>query len=507
MSHPLSLQLAAQAATLAMNLPSGVISCSVVRGGFIDLVLHVDATQFSYGIRPWVLRVGGEGIGDEVGSVAAMYGGTVKSPVGVRFVQIGAPFAMHGVDDTGFVSSDFWDEEESGLQLRSHPTLRKIAQQGVRWLTGAHVGAVVRAASASSTIASNNATASNVPACGRNKDDLTRWLELEKHTLAKVQVIHQYRNVCKNVEMYSGHFRPEWLAPAFQQFVVESASLPTNATTTTTTSTTTTPTPPSPPATVDWLSLVEESSPGIYSFDLFSPTFCHMLAEEINCFETTSLPRRRPNTMNNYGLITNEIGLEPLVTQLLNNIIAPLCAALYPTESIVQQLDHHHTFVVEYKKDGGDRGLDMHHDSSEATLNVCLNSGFTGAGLRFCGRSGTSVYRKSQAVVKHQLGRAVLHLGRHRHGAEDIESGERLNLIVWARSSSYRGAAAYGHVPLDGHPKRMENDVDQMCLSKTNDEDYDVQLQRILKKSSSSSMGEELHLQRKTKKKKVAKHF
>jgi len=329
--------------------------------------------------------------------------------------------------------------------------------------------------------------------------------------------------------MYSGHFRPEWLAPAFQQFVVESASLPTKPTTTTTTTTTTpptiittntsaltttttiapttttttitttTPTPPSPPATVDWLSLVEESSPGIYSFDLFSPTFCHMLAEEINCFETTSLPRRRPNTMNNYGLITNEIGLEPLVTQLLNNIIAPLCAALYPTESIVQQLDHHHTFVVEYKKDGGDRGLDMHHDSSEATLNVCLNSGFTGAGLRFCGRSGTSVYRKSQAVVKHQLGRAVLHLGRHRHGAEDIESGERLNLIVWARSSSYRGAAAYGHVPLDGHPKRMENDVDQMCLSKTNDEDYDVQLQRILKKSSSSSMGET-----KTKR---AKHF
>ena len=263
MLHPLSLQLAAQAATLAMNRPSGVISCSVVRGGFIDLVLHVDATQFSYGIRSWVLRVGGEGIGDEVGSVAAMYGGTVKCPVAVRFVQIGAPFAMHGVDDTGFVSSDFWDEEDSGLQLRSHPTLRKIAQQGVRWLTGAHVGAVVRAASASSTIASNSATSSYAPACGRKKDDLTRWLELEKHTLAKVQVIHQYRKVCKNVEMYTGHFRPEWLAPAFQQFVVESASLSTKATTTTTTS---------PSTAVDWLSLVEESSPGIYSFDLFSPT-------------------------------------------------------------------------------------------------------------------------------------------------------------------------------------------------------------------------------------------
>ena len=132
---------------------------------------------------------------------------------------------------------------------------------------------------------------------------------------------------------------------------------------------TTTTTTTQPPA-VDWLSLVEESSPGIYSFDLFSPIFCQMMTEEIHNFESSSLPRRRPNTMNNYGLIINEIGLEPLMTQLLNTIIAPMCAALYPTERIVQELDHHHTFVVEYKKDGGDRGLDMHHDSSEATLNV-----------------------------------------------------------------------------------------------------------------------------------------
>ena len=487
MSHPLSL--AAQAASLIKNLPNGVVSCSVTSKGYVDLVLHVDSTRFSYGIRPWVLRVGGEGIGDEVGSVSAMYGGTIKSPVAVRFIQIGAPFAMHGVDDTGFVSSMFWDEvvEESDLQLRAHPSLRKIAQQAVRWLTGAHVGAkdVVRAASTvASTVLVSDSTAvtSNVPACGINKDNLTRWLELENHTFAKVQVIDQYQSLCKNVEMYNDHFCPEWLAPAFQQFFQEDLSKKSTTMTTTTTTT-------QPPA-VDWLSLVEESSPGIYSFDLFSPIFCQMMTEEIHNFESSSLPRRRPNTMNNYGLIINEIGLEPLMTQLLNTIIAPMCAALYPTERIVQELDHHHTFVVEYKKDGGDRGLDMHHDSSEATLNVCLNSSFTGAGLRFCGRSGTTVYRKEQTVIQHKLGRAVLHLGRHRHGAEDINSGERLNLIIWARSSSYRGAAAYGNIPLDGFPKRTEIDVDQMCLSKTNDHDYEMQLQQILlqKKKKKSSL-------------------
>ena len=205
MSRPLSL--AAQAASLIKNLPIGVVSCSVTSNGFVDLVLHVDSTRFSYGIRPWVLRVGGEGIGDEVGSVSAMYGGTIKSPVAVRFIQIGAPFAMHGVDDTGFVSSMFWDEVvEEEADLRTHPSLRKIAQQAVRWLTGAHVGAkdVVRAAStvASTVLVSDSTVTSNAPACGINKDNLTRWLELENHTFAKVQVIDQYRSLSKNVEMY-----------------------------------------------------------------------------------------------------------------------------------------------------------------------------------------------------------------------------------------------------------------------------------------------------------------
>ena len=37
----------------------------------------------------------------------------------------------------------------------------------------------------------------------------------------------------------------------------------------------------------------------------------------------------------------------------------------------------------------GDRFLDMHHDASEITLNVCLGrEGFKASGLRFCGQFG-----------------------------------------------------------------------------------------------------------------------
>lgn len=123
--------------------------------------------------------------------------------------------------------------------------------------------------------------------------------------------------------------------------------------------------------------------------------------------------------------------------------------------------------------DGGDTGLDLHHDASEVTLNVCLGRQFSGAGLRFCGRFGSADHRRMATTCVHVPGRALLHLGRQRHGADDITGGERLNLILWARSSAFRGAAAFGHVPPDGYPKVAESGADRLCLSKANDHDYE----------------------------------
>ena len=48
---------------------------------------------------------------------------------------------------------------------------------------------------------------------------------------------------------------------------------------------------------------------------------------------------------------------------------------------------------------------------------------------------------------------------------------------MWARSSAFRGAAAYGHVPPDGFPPENESQApDRLCLSKSNDRDYQLQL-------------------------------
>ena len=67
-----------------------------------------------------------------------------------------------------------------------------------------------------------------------------------------------------------------------------------------------------------------------------------------------------------------------------------------------------------------------------------------------------------------------------RRGADTIESGERLNLILWARSSAFRAAAGFGHVDPDGYPReKEEGNPDRVCLSKSNDHDYERWNERL----------------------------
>lgn len=436
-THQLSLRLARSIACFVEDLPSGVQSCRLVAPGLVEFELRAGALQ-GYGRRSWPFRVGGAGLGDDP-AFASQFGTAPRSPIAVYFA---VPIAMHGVDDIGFCDGSFWD---TMICDESEITLRSIAVQAVKWLTGEHLG---------STSIDNTSA-------------LAKWKEVEKHESGKIAVVEQYRQLAKHQSLVKirgeAVLQPEWLASAIRQHLHETAKN----------------------ADIDWRKLVEEVNPGVFVFDLFTEEFCDIMLAEIDCFEATTLPRRRPNTMNKFGLIINEIGMEPLMTTLVDQLLTPMLKALYPDEIVTCAIDHHHSFVVQYRheshKDGrGDRGLDMHHDSSEATLNVCLAKDFTGAGLRFCGRLGGAKHRQLQYVHKHKRGQALLHLGRHRHGADDIASGERLNLIVWARSSAFRAAAAFGHAALDGYPKAKESgQPDEMCLSMANDDDYSQQLARL----------------------------
>ena len=54
----------------------------------------------------------------------------------------------------------------------------------------------------------------------------------------------------------------------------------------------------------------------MFAFDLFTPAFCALLIEELDAFYASGLPAQRPNSMNNYGVILNEIGFEPMIDAL-----------------------------------------------------------------------------------------------------------------------------------------------------------------------------------------------
>jgi hypothetical protein len=214
-----------------------------------------------------------------------------------------------------------------------------------------------------------------------------------------------------------------------------------------------------------------EVTAGVWSFDLFSQLFCDQLVAELDAFEASPLDKSRPNSMNNYGLILDDIGLESLMHQLVAQVVQPLAAILLADVPGARSLDHHHAFIVDYAQ-GRDVSLDMHTDDSEITLNVNVRSGFEGSDLTFCGRRGTPARRQHTLSYQHQRGRGVLHAGIHTHGAQPLTHGARSNLILWCRSSAHRmapGASSVYRFPLS-----KEAPPDLICLSRTHDRDYDA---------------------------------
>ena len=220
--------------------------------------------------------------------------------------------------------------------------------------------------------------------------------------------------------------------------------------------------------------LLRKEMEGVYSFNAFSDDFVRIFNEEINNFydvsERESIPVRRPNSMNNYGVIVNEMGMRPLISSLQHEYLWPLSRHLFPVEA--SQFDSHHSFIVRYRAEE-DLGLDMHTDDSDVTFNVCLGENFTGATLSFCGMFGASNHRQHTHTYHHQVGRAILHLGNRRHGADDIESGRRSNLIVWNHNHKYRASGVKAWNRSEGYEKE-ELPPSAICLSYTHDRDYET---------------------------------
>ncbi|KAK4280743.1 hypothetical protein QN277_012324 [Acacia crassicarpa] len=197
-------------------------------------------------------------------------------------------------------------------------------------------------------------------------------------------------------------------------------------------------------------SIMSEPIPGIFTFEMLQPRFCELLLYEVEHFERwvneTKFRIMRPNIMNKYGAVLDDFGLETMLDKLMEGFIRPVSKVFFG-EVGGSTLDSHHGFVVEYGKDR-DVDLGFHVDDSEVTLNVCLGKEFSGGelflrGTRCDRHVNTGSLSEEIFDYSHVPGRALLHRGRHRHGARATTSGQRINLLLWCRSSVFREMKRY----------------------------------------------------------------
>ncbi|XP_044296453.1 2-oxoglutarate and iron-dependent oxygenase domain-containing protein 2 isoform X2 [Varanus komodoensis] len=175
----------------------------------------------------------------------------------------------------------------------------------------------------------------------------------------------------------------------------------------------------------------------IYRLPLFTKEFCQAFIEELENFEQSEMPKGRPNSMNNYGVLLNELGMdETVITPLREKYLQPLTALLYP-DCGGSCLDSHKAFVVKYNLHE-DLDLSSHYDNAEVTLNVSLGKDFSEGNLYFAEFKQDANPVPKYIEVEHVPFHGLLHRGGQMHGALPIASGERWNLIVWMRASSIR---------------------------------------------------------------------
>jgi len=209
----------------------------------------------------------------------------------------------------------------------------------------------------------------------------------------------------------------------------------------------------------------------VFTSPIFSTTLCAAIIEEMENFTRSGLPVSRPNSMNNYGLIINNMGLEPSMKWLQETYLWPIARIIFSNTAITSRFDSHHSFIVHYQP-GKDLGLDMHMDDSDITFNICLGKEFEGAALNFCGVIGQSDHRQFKTEFHHVKGSMVVHLGRQRHGACEITSGERLNLIIWNKNQIWRMSKNQKNILSEQKYSKEGGPPDLRCLSYTHDKDY-----------------------------------
>ncbi|XP_051777532.1 2-oxoglutarate and iron-dependent oxygenase domain-containing protein 2 isoform X1 [Erpetoichthys calabaricus] len=184
-------------------------------------------------------------------------------------------------------------------------------------------------------------------------------------------------------------------------------------------------------------SIVQLAAPRTYRIPVFTEEFCRDFIEELENFEQSEAPKGRPNTMNNYGVLLNELGFDAtFLTPLREAYLCPVASLLF-SDCGGDTLDSHKAFVVKYALQQ-DLDLSYHYDNAEVTLNVSLGKDFTEGSLYFGDMRQVPISETECVEIGHETTHGLLHRGQHMHGALPLTSGQRWNLIIWMRSSVVR---------------------------------------------------------------------
>merc|ERR1719487_2485348 len=73
-------------------------------------------------------------------------------------------------------------------------------------------------------------------------------------------------------------------------------------------------------------------APGIISFPALTMEFCDKLLAEVKHYHSKGMPSRAPNSMNNYGLVLNEIGMRPVFDAFISEVMLPMGARLFGSD-------------------------------------------------------------------------------------------------------------------------------------------------------------------------------
>ena len=188
--------------------------------------------------------------------------------------------------------------------------------------------------------------------------------------------------------------------------------------------------------------LLDEELYDVFSFRLLKKEFCEELREFARAYWAMNEKLDEAKKQQIKGAFDFDlVGFKWLNDLLLHLVLRPVARQLYEdSEGLLEDLDWRHGYIAGYSvspTEGKPRErLVTHTDDSDVTMNIGLGDKYEGGLIEFRGLRNTPEEGQLQGTFEPEIGVAVVHAGRHFHDVTQVESGDRYNYIMWARSWS-----------------------------------------------------------------------